>query len=125
MEILAAVEALRALKEPCEVTLYSDSEYLVKMMQGDWPRKWRAAGWKRKTGPALNPDLWGDLLDLCDTHRVTFVWVRGHAGHSENERCDRLATSAARGDNLPEDEGFESQKRRSGRQRTLAWDEGQ
>ena len=108
MEILAAIEALAALKERCVVRLYSDSEYLVKMMQGDFPRKWEAKGWKRSNGaPALNPDLWGRLLRLCEQHQVEFVWVRGHAGHSENERCDQLATEAARGPDLSIDEGYE------------------
>ena len=82
--------ALQALKEACEVTLYSDSQYLVRMMRDGWPQRWRANGWKRKTGAALNPDLWEALLQSCEKHRVEFVWVRGHAGNPDNERCDRL-----------------------------------
>ena len=108
MEILAAVTALQALKEPCRVSLYSDSEYLVKMMQGGWPRKWEANGWRRsKKDRAANADLWGALLRLCDQHEVEFVWVRGHAGNVENERCDRLAMQAALRSDLPVDEGYE------------------
>jgi ribonuclease HI len=108
MEILAAVVALEALKERCAVKLYSDSEYLVKMMQGGFPRKWESNGWRRGKGErALNPDLWGRLLRLCEQHQVDFVWVRGHAGHPQNERCDRLATAAARASDLAVDDGYE------------------
>lgn len=113
MEILAAIAALRALKEPCGVSLYSDSQYLVRMMQDDWPRKWRAKGWKRATGGrALNADLWDELLGLCDAHQVEFIWVRGHAGNPENERCDRLAVKAASQPDLPADEEYERSHRR-------------
>ena len=108
MEILAAVTALQAVIEPCRVSLYSDSEYLVKMMQGGWPRKWETNGWRRsKKDRAANPDLWGAMLRLCDQHEVEFVWVRGHAGNVENERCDRLAMQAALRSDLPVDEGYE------------------
>jgi ribonuclease HI len=108
MELLAAITALQALKETCKVRLHSDSEYLVKMMRGGWPRKWRANGWRRANGDAAsNPDLWGALLQLCETHDVEFVWVKGHAGHAENEYCDRLATNAARQPDLAIDEGYE------------------
>jgi ribonuclease HI len=109
MELLAAVTALRALKEKCQVSLYSDSQYLVRMMLGDWPRKWQDNGWRRaKSGKVSNPDLWEVLLRLCDEHQVEFIWVKGHAGHIENERCDRLAMQAARQSNLPVDEGYEA-----------------
>jgi ribonuclease HI len=107
MEILAAIAALQALMVTCQVTLYSDSQYLVRMMQDGWPQRWRASGWRRKGGTALNPDLWEILLQLCDKHRVAFVWVRGHAGHPENERCDRLAVQAAQQPDLLIDEGYE------------------
>ena len=93
MELMAAIEGLSALREPCEVTLYSDSRYLVDSVTLGWAAKWRASGWKN--GKAKNPDLWERLLALLDVHRVTFVWVRGHNGHAENERCDVLATTAA------------------------------
>ena len=93
MELRAAIEGLSALREPCEVTLYSDSRYLVDAVILGWARTWQATGWKR--GKAKNPDLWERLLSLLDIHRVSFVWVRGHDGHPENERCDALATAAA------------------------------
>ena len=110
MELMAAIEGLGALKERCEVTLYSDSKYLVDAMGRGWARKWRANGWKRnKRERALNPDLWEKLLALSDHHDVGFAWVRGHAGIAENERCDKLATEAARRSNLPADEGYESE----------------
>lgn len=96
MELLGAISGLRALKEPCSVTLYSDSQYLINGMTKGWAKKWRANGWMRnKTEKALNPELWDELLTLCDYHQVQFVWIRGHAGHPENERCDRLAVAAA------------------------------
>ena len=94
MELSAAIEALKILKEPCEVTLYSDSQYLCNAMTKGWAEKWRKNGWKRgKNEPALNPDLWEELLNLTAIHKVEFSWVRGHAGHPENERCDRLAVA--------------------------------
>ena len=94
MELSAAIEALKILKEPCEVTLYSDSQYLCNAMTKGWAEGWRKKGWKRgKNEPALNPDLWEELLNLTAVHKVEFSWVRGHAGHPENERCDRLAVA--------------------------------
>ncbi|MCE2404981.1 MAG: ribonuclease HI [Dehalococcoidia bacterium] len=108
MEILAAVVALEALKTRCQVTLYSDSQYLVNAVEKGWAKKWRANGWRRgKDAKALNPDLWERLLALCDRHDVRFRWVRGHAGNPENERCDQLATGAARRPGLPVDTGYE------------------
>ena len=92
MELTAAIEGLSALKEPCIVHLYSDSKYIIDAIQKGWAKKWRANGWMRNAkDPALNPDLWEKLLDLLEKHEVTFVWVKGHAGHPENERCDQLA----------------------------------
>lgn len=108
MEILAAIRALEVLNEPCEVTLHSDSEYVVNAFMKGWAERWRAQGWNRgKQGKAANPDLWARLLDLASTHRVTFKWVRGHAGNVENERCDALANAAARSKALMTDEGYE------------------
>jgi ribonuclease HI len=108
MEILAAIKGLEALKEPCDATLYSDSQYLVNAIEKGWAERWQAAGWMRnKKDKAINPDLWEKLLDLCRGHKVRFEWLRGHAGHDENERCDELATAAARGSNLAVDEGYE------------------
>ena len=96
MELLGVITALRALKEPCDVTITTDSQYVVNGITKGWATGWRARGWKRSNKePAINPDLWGELLDLCDRHTVRFNWVRGHNGHPENERCDRLAVAAA------------------------------
>ena len=95
MELMAAIEGLSRLKEPCEVTLYSDSKYLVDAITLGWVYKWRSAGWKRGKEPAKNPDLWEKLLSLLERHTVSFVWVKGHDGHAYNERCDKLATDFA------------------------------
>ncbi len=96
MELLAIIKGLEALKEPCEVTVYSDSRYIVDAINKGWVRRWAANNWKRnKTETAKNIDLWIQLLKLLDRHKVTFVWVKGHAGHPENERCDELAVQAA------------------------------
>ena len=95
MELTAAIVALKALKEPCEVTLYSDSRYLCESVNQRWVYGWQARGWKKADKkPALNVDLWQRLLPLLETHQVTFVWIKGHAGHPMNERCDALAVAA-------------------------------
>lgn len=108
MEIYAAIAGLEALKEPCQVRLYSDSEYLVKAMTEGWARRWKAHGWMRnKKEPALNPDLWERLLALTAGHEVEFFWVKGHAGDPNNERCDQLSYQALRRKDLPVDEGYE------------------
>jgi ribonuclease HI len=107
MEMMACIAALRALKTPVSVILYSDSRYVVNGIDKGWARKWRANHWMRtKSEAAENSDLWAQLLDLCDSHRVRFVWVHGHAGHPENEHCDELATAAARGADLKEDRAY-------------------
>jgi ribonuclease HI len=109
MEIFAAIAGLSALKEPCRVTVFSDSQYLVHAIQKGWARRWQAKGWMRNhKEKAINPDLWEKLLSLCEIHEVEFIWVRGHAGESENERCDELATAAASSPNLPVDEYYET-----------------
>lgn len=96
MELTAAIRALSALKEPCQVTLTSDSRYLVDGITQGWAESWRAHGWKKADkSPALNPDLWEELLDLLARHKVELVWIKGHDGHPFNERCDKLATAAA------------------------------
>ena len=96
MELTAAIEALSALKEKCEVTLYSDSKYMIDAIEKKWVYSWREKGWKKADkSPALNPDLWEKLLSLIEKHDVTFVWVKGHNGHAYNERCDTLATTYA------------------------------
>ena len=92
MELSAVIAALSALKEPCKVTLTSDSKYVIDAVTKGWAKKWQANGWvKSDKKPALNADLWEKLLTLLEKHDVRFVWVKGHAGHPENERCDRLA----------------------------------
>ncbi len=92
MELSAVIAALSALKEPCNVVLTSDSKYVIDSVTKGWARSWKAKGWvKSNKEKALNPDLWDKLLTLLDKHNVEFVWVKGHAGHPENERCDELA----------------------------------
>ena len=94
MELTAAIAGLEALKERCNVTLYSDSKYLIDAINCGWAEKWRLNSWMRtKKDKALNPDLWERLLDLLAEHNVELVWVKGHAGHPENERCDRMAVA--------------------------------
>lgn len=94
MELTAVISALEALKEPCEVVLTTDSKYVCDGIEKGWARSWRANGWRKSDKkPALNPDLWERLLNLIEVHKVSFVWVRGHAGHPENERCDQLAVA--------------------------------
>ena len=107
MELMAAIAGLEALKVPCNVTLYSDSKYLVDAFNQNWIDGWVRKGWKRvKNEPVKNPDLWKRLLKAKESHNVTFVWVKGHNGHQFNERCDELATTAADGDNLIEDKMY-------------------
>lgn len=97
MEITAVIEALKLLKEPCDITIYSDSQYVCNAITKGWAKSWEAKGWMRnKKEPALNADLWKKLLELIENHKVELVWVKGHAGHPENERCDALAVEAAK-----------------------------
>lgn len=96
MELLGAIAGLEALKHPCDVVLYSDSQYVVRAFNDRWIDGWIARGWKNaQKKPVKNADLWKRLLEARSSHRVRFVWVRGHNGHPENERCDALATAAA------------------------------
>jgi ribonuclease HI len=108
MELMACIEGLRALKKPCNVVIYSDSQYVVNSIEKKWVQKWLSNGWMRtKTESAENVDLWEQLLDLCNKHKVQFKWVRGHAGNTENERCDQLARQNALKLNLPPDMAYE------------------
>jgi ribonuclease HI len=92
MELLSVISALERLKESCRITLTSDSKYVLDGLSKGWARSWRSKGWKKSDGsPALNPDLWERLLNLCDKHEIEYVWVKGHAGHPYNERCDSMA----------------------------------
>ncbi|MGE5498299.1 MAG: ribonuclease HI [Syntrophothermus sp.] len=107
MELTAAIVGLSELKMRCRVTLYTDSQYVVNGISKGWARKWKANGWKRnKTDPAINIDLWDKLLSITEKHEVEFRWLKGHAGHPENELCDRLAKAAAAGSDLPVDTGY-------------------
>lgn len=97
MELTAAIQGLRALKEPCAVTLYSDSRYVVDGIEKGWARAWQSRGWMRtKTEPARNPELWQALLELLEKHRVELRWVKGHADDPDNARCDALAVAESR-----------------------------
>ena len=108
MELMAAIVGLEALNRPCRVALYSDSKYLTDAFNQHWIDGWVKRGWKKSDKkPLKNIDLWKRLLAAMDMHQVTYHWVKGHDGHPENERCDTLATTAADGTDLLEDEGLE------------------
>ena len=107
MELMACIVGLESLESTSSVTLHSDSQYVVNGISKGWAEKWQANNWMRnKKESAQNPDLWEQLIDLCEEHDVKFVWVRGHAGNKENEVCDQLATTAASQENLLEDSGY-------------------
>ena len=92
MELTGVISALSALKESCAVELYSDSKYVIDALEKGWARSWRARGWvKSDKKPALNPDLWAQLLELCEKHEMHYHWVKGHADNEYNNRCDALA----------------------------------
>ena len=112
MEILAVIAGLEALNGRCRVTVYSDSRYVVDAIEKGWAKRWRDNGWMRnKRERAVNPDLWGRLLDALENHDVELKWVRGHSNNVGNNRADKLAVAAAKGPNLPIDEGFENPRR--------------
>ncbi|MCI6121207.1 MAG: ribonuclease HI [Lachnospiraceae bacterium] len=107
MELMAVIAGLEALNRSCEVELYSDSKYVVDAFNQHWIDGWMKKGWKRgKNEPVKNVDLWKRLLKAKEPHHVTFIWVKGHDGHPQNERCDTLATTAADGNDLIVDEGI-------------------
>lgn len=109
MEITATLEALAALTEACEVELHSDSQYLCNAVKKGWLKNWEQANWQRCGKPIPNADLWQQLIACMSPHRISFFWLRGHAGHAENERCDELArTFAQKRACLPPDEIYES-----------------
>lgn len=94
MELSAVIYALKAVKEPCKITIFSDSQYFCNGILKGWAKKWQANGWiKSDKKPAINSDLWAEILELLKPHEVDIIWVKGHAGHPENERCDALATA--------------------------------
>ena len=108
MELMAAIAGLEALTKPCEVTLVSDSKYLTDAFNQHWVDSWLKNNWRNsQKQPVKNIDLWKRLLQAKEPDQVTFVWVKGHAGHPENERCDELATTAADGEDLLDDSGVE------------------
>ncbi|MDF1578141.1 MAG: ribonuclease HI [Desulfurivibrionaceae bacterium] len=110
MELMGCIVALRELEyRDKPVTVYCDSQYVVNGINKGWARAWRKRGWLKSTGePAFNPDLWGELLDLIEGLDVTFKWVRGHAGHPQNERCDELVAACWAKKNLPVDTGYKN-----------------
>lgn len=109
MEIISVLEALKQLREPCEVSIFSDSQYVCNTISKGWIYGWHRHGWiKSDKQPVKNVDLWQKLLPLLSQHKVTFHWLRGHAGHQDNERCDKLARDFASKSSLPEDPGFSS-----------------
>ena len=104
MELLGVITGLEALKKPCEVEVISDSKYVTDAFNQNWVENWIQNGWRTSTKkPVKNIDLWKRLISLVNQHKVTFTWVKGHDGHPENERCDKLATTAADGSNLLDD----------------------
>lgn len=110
MEMMAAIAGLSALKSTCEVAIFSDSKYLVDAMSKKWYVKWRKNGWLTAGNqPVKNCDLWQQLIELTEKHRTIFLWVKGHAGNLENERCDDLAVRACKSKELLVDDGFENE----------------
>jgi ribonuclease HI len=108
MEILAVIEALGSLKEPCAANIYSDSRYVVDAIEKGWVERWRRKGWMRdKTSPALNVDLWQKMQELLAIHEARFIWVKGHADNKWNERCDQLAREYIKTGRLIPDEGYQ------------------
>ena len=97
MELMGIIRALEQLKEPCDITFCSDSKYVMDGLSKGWAKGWKRRGWKKADGsPALNPDLWAQALEQEARHKITYVWVKGHAGHPENERCDQLAVAQSK-----------------------------
>lgn len=106
MELMGAIVGLEALTKPCQVTLVSDSKYVTDAFNQHWIENWQKNNWKTSTKkPVKNIELWQRLLKAMENHQVTFQWIKGHAGHPENERCDSLATEAADGAQLLDDDG--------------------
>lgn len=107
MEILAVIKGLEALKQPCNVVVYSDSKYVVDAINLKWLDSWKKKNWRKSNRELVqNPDLWKRLDALMQVHKVQFIWVKGHDGNPENERCDKLARAAAQRDNLRPDEMY-------------------
>lgn len=96
MELISVITALETLREPCEVELFTDSQYVSNAINLGWLSSWRKMGWKRKGGDVKNPDLWLKLVPLLEIHKINFIWVKGHADNEFNNRCDELAVSESR-----------------------------
>jgi len=96
MELTSVISALEALREPCAVKLYTDSQYVANAINLGWLDSWQRMGWKRKGGEVKNPDLWIKLIPLLEKHRVSFIWIKGHAENTYNNRCDELAVAETR-----------------------------
>ena len=94
MELTSVLKALEALKEPCEIELYTDSQYVANAVNKGWLLSWEKKGWKKKGGEVKNPDLWVKLIPLLEQHKISFIWVKGHADNEYNNRCDELAVAA-------------------------------
>lgn len=104
MELRGVIEGLEALKMPCDVKIYCDSQYVVKAIEERWLTNWIKRGWKKADkSPVMNVDLWKRLMPMLEKHKVKFIWTRGHSGHPENERCDVLAVAASRSSDLKDD----------------------
>ena len=109
MELMGAIVALEALKKPSEVLLISDSKYLVDAIRNKWLDSWQAKNWRTAgKSPVKNVDLWKRLIEAMKPHEITFEWIKGHAGHEYNERCDELATGSCENEVLLVDEGFKN-----------------
>ncbi len=97
MELTAFLAGLQQLNQPCEIDLYSDSQYVINALEKGWAKGWRARGWKKADkSPALNADLWAVALAESEKHQIHYHWLKGHAGHPENERCDRMAVEESK-----------------------------
>lgn len=111
MELTAAISGLSALKEPCAVTLVTDSQYVCFAFLKGWVDNWQKNGWRHKNRkPVPNADLWKKMTALAKIHEIEFKWIRGHSGHLENEQCDQMAVAASRLPDLPIDEGYEDNR---------------
>lgn len=111
MELMAVIKGLEVLSKPCEIKIYTDSQYIVNAFNQGWLNSWILNNWKRgkKKEPVKNEDLWKLIIEKLKGHKVEWIWVKGHNGHIQNERCDVLATVAADGENLVDDTGLETQ----------------
>lgn len=107
MELMGIIKGLEQLKKPCNIDLYTDSRYIVDAFNRGWIRSWMNKDWKKSDGyPVKNVDLWKRLMELAKPHKINWIWVKGHAENELNDRCDRMAVKASKGENLPDDPGY-------------------